>query len=45
MPFEGSVSEAKVVQLATKLIGLGCYQISIADTIAGGSYRAGRFFV
>lgn len=32
-PFEGSVSEAKVVQLATKLIGLGCYQISIADTI------------
>lgn len=32
-PFEGKVSEAKVVQLAKKLHQLGCYEISIGDTI------------
>ncbi|MBL7670781.1 MAG: hydroxymethylglutaryl-CoA lyase [Bdellovibrionaceae bacterium] len=39
-PYEGSVSEAKVVRLAKKLVGLGCYQISIADTI--GVAHAGQ---
>lgn len=32
-PFEGEVSEKKVVQLAKKLIDLGCYEVSIGDTI------------
>lgn len=32
-PFEGKVSEAKVVQLAKRLHQLGCYEISIGDTI------------
>lgn len=32
-PFEGKVSEAKVVELAKRLHKLGCYEISIGDTI------------
>lgn len=32
-PFEGKVSEAKVVQLARKMYKLGVYEISIGDTI------------
>lgn len=32
-PFEGKVSEAKVVQLAKRMHKLGCYEISIGDTI------------
>lgn len=32
-PFEGEVSEAKVVQLAKRLHKLGCYEVSIGDTI------------
>jgi hydroxymethylglutaryl-CoA lyase len=32
-PFEGKVPEAKVVKLAQRLHKLGCYEISIGDTI------------
>ena len=32
-PFEGKVSEAKVVALAKKLIQIGCYEVSIGDTV------------
>lgn len=32
-PFEGKVSEAKVIQLAKRLHQMGCYEISIGDTI------------
>ncbi len=32
-PYEGKVSEAQVVRLAKKLHQLGCYEISIGDTI------------
>jgi hydroxymethylglutaryl-CoA lyase len=32
-PFEGKVPEAKVVKLALRLYRLGCYEISIGDTI------------
>ncbi len=32
-PFEGRVSESKVVQLAKRLHQMGCYEISIGDTI------------
>lgn len=32
-PFEGAVSEKKVVQLALQLYKMGCYEISIGDTI------------
>lgn len=32
-PYEGPVSEAKVVSLAKRLYQLGCYEVSIGDTI------------
>jgi len=32
-PFEGDVSEKKVVLLAKRLIEIGCYEVSIGDTI------------
>lgn len=32
-PFEGKVSEAKVLALAKRLYKMGCYEISIGDTI------------
>lgn len=39
-PYEGTVSEAKVVSLAKKLIQIGCYEVSIGDTI--GIANAGQ---
>ena len=32
-PYEGAIDEKKVIQLATKLYKMGCYEISIGDTI------------
>lgn len=32
-PYEGKVSEKKVIQLARQLYDMGCYEISIGDTI------------
>lgn len=32
-PFEGKVSEDKVVRLARRLIDMGCFEVSIGDTI------------
>lgn len=32
-PYEGAVKEKKVVQVAERLLDLGCYEISIGDTI------------
>lgn len=39
-PFEGPVSEKKVVQLAKRMIDLGVYEVSIGDTI--GIANAGQ---
>lgn len=32
-PFEGEVKEKKVIEVAERLLDLGCYEISIGDTI------------
>lgn len=32
-PFEGKVSEKKVIELVVKLLKMGCYEVSIGDTI------------
>ncbi len=32
-PYEGKVSEAKVIELAKNLYKMGCYEVSIGDTI------------
>lgn len=36
-PYEGEVSPFKVAELAEKLLELGCYQISLGDTIGVGT--------
>lgn len=44
-PFEGKVSETKVVQLAKRLHQIGCYEISIGDTIGvADPGQVGRVF-
>ncbi len=39
-PYEGQVSETQVIKLAKKLIQIGCYEVSIGDTI--GAANAGQ---
>ena len=36
-PYEGAVSEAKVVEVAEALLELGCYEVSLGDTIGVGT--------
>ncbi|MDX1957135.1 MAG: hydroxymethylglutaryl-CoA lyase [Leptospiraceae bacterium] len=36
-PYSGSISPEKVLDVVRKLIGLGCYQISLGDTIGVGT--------
>jgi hydroxymethylglutaryl-CoA lyase len=36
-PYQGDIPPAAVAQLAVKLIGMGCYEISLGDTIGSGT--------
>jgi hydroxymethylglutaryl-CoA lyase len=38
-PYEGPVDPARALQIAQKLLDLGCYQISLGDTIGVGTPR------
>jgi hydroxymethylglutaryl-CoA lyase len=38
-PFEGEVAPKRVVAIAKQLIGMGCYQVSLGDTIGVGTPR------
>jgi hydroxymethylglutaryl-CoA lyase len=38
-PYEGEVAVTAVVDVATKLIAMGCYEVSIGDTIGIGTPR------
>ena len=44
-PFEGPVAVKPVVSIATKLVELGCYEISLGDTIGIGTARQARQMV
>jgi hydroxymethylglutaryl-CoA lyase len=44
-PYEGDVDPAAALSIARKLVDLGCYQISIADTIGVGTPRQTRDIV
>lgn len=44
-PYEGNVDPARVVQIAERLLDLGCYQISLGDTIGVGTPRQTREIV
>ncbi|MGO9364503.1 MAG: hydroxymethylglutaryl-CoA lyase [Rhodomicrobium sp.] len=41
-PYEGRISPGKVADVAARLFGLGCYEISLGDTIGAGTPRAAR---
>jgi len=41
-PYEGAVSEARVVEVAQALFELGCYEVSLGDTIGVGTPVAAR---
>ncbi len=41
-PYEGRVPLDKVAGVAARLLGLGCYEISLGDTIGAGTPRAAR---
>ena len=36
-PYEGDIAPAKVAEVASKLVDLGCYEISLGDTIGVGT--------
>lgn len=36
-PYEGQVSSAKVAEIADKLLQMGCYEISLGDTVGSAS--------
>ena len=44
-PYEGEVDPAKALDIAKKLLALGCYQISLGDTIGVGTPRQTRDIV
>ncbi|KAF2989841.1 hydroxymethylglutaryl-CoA lyase [Methylocystis sp. MJC1] len=41
-PYEGKVDHTRVVETAQRLLALGCYEISLADTIGVGTPVAAR---
>lgn len=41
-PYEGRVPEGKVADVSARLFELGCYEISLGDTIGVGTPRAAR---
>lgn len=44
-PYEGDVDPKKVVWIAKELLALGCYQVSLGDTIGIGTPRQTREIV
>jgi hydroxymethylglutaryl-CoA lyase len=36
-PYEGAVAPERVVEVAERLLGMGCYQVSLGDTIGVGT--------
>ncbi len=41
-PYEGDISASVVAELAERLVGMGCYDISLGDTIGTGTPFAAR---
>lgn len=41
-PYEGAVDEARVIEVAQALLELGCYEVSLGDTIGVGTPVAAR---
>lgn len=44
-PYEGEVAPARSIEIARELVALGCYQVSLSDTIGVGNPRQTRDIV
>jgi hydroxymethylglutaryl-CoA lyase len=44
-PYEGAVDPGRVIEVAARLLALGCHQVSLGDTIGVGSPRQTRALV
>jgi hydroxymethylglutaryl-CoA lyase len=44
-PYEGDIDPARAIEIATKLHQMGCYQVSLGDTIGSGTPRQTRAIV
>jgi hydroxymethylglutaryl-CoA lyase len=44
-PYEGKVAPERVVQIASRLLAMGCYQVSLGDTIGVGTPNQTRDLV
>lgn len=44
-PYEGAVDPAKVAEVAASLMAMGCYEVSLGDTIGVGNPRAARIML
>jgi hydroxymethylglutaryl-CoA lyase len=41
-PYEGAVDAKRAIRIATKLLAMGCYQVSLSDTIGAGTPKQTR---
>ncbi len=41
-PYEGAIDPGKVANVAAELMGMGCYEVSLGDTIGVGNSRSAR---
>lgn len=41
-PYEGAIDPAKVAEVAAELMAMGCYEVSLGDTIGVGNPRSAR---
>jgi len=41
-PYEGKIAQSKVIEVTQKLIELGCYEVSLGDTIGVGTAHEAR---
>lgn len=44
-PYEGAVDPGKVAEVAASLMAMGCYEVSLGDTIGVGNPRAARIML
>ncbi len=44
-PYEGEISSARVAEVSARLMGMGCYEISLGDTIGVGTPGKARAMV
>jgi hydroxymethylglutaryl-CoA lyase len=44
-PYEGSVDPGRAIDIAARLLALGCYQVSLSDTVGVGNPRQTRDIV